>query len=41
MEKPLMDGSRAPAPVGKGLAKTAGALAGIKVVDLTRVLGGP
>jgi formyl-CoA transferase len=26
---------------GKGLAKTAGALAGIKVVDLTRVLGGP
>jgi formyl-CoA transferase len=30
-----------PLPVGKGLAKTAGALAGIKVVDLTRVLGGP
>src|SRR3978361_1173024 len=28
-------------PVGKGLAKTAGALAGIKVIDLTRVLGGP
>jgi formyl-CoA transferase len=27
--------------IGKGLAKTAGALAGIKVVDLTRVLGGP
>ena len=26
---------------GKGLAKTAGALAGIKVIDLTRVLGGP
>ncbi len=26
---------------GKGLARTAGALAGIKVVDLTRVLGGP
>ncbi len=26
---------------GKGLAKSAGALAGIKVVDLTRVLGGP
>ncbi len=34
-----MDGSVAPS--GKGLAKTAGALAGIKVVDLTRVLGGP
>ncbi len=29
------------APAGKGLAKTAGALAGIKVIDLTRVLGGP
>jgi crotonobetainyl-CoA:carnitine CoA-transferase CaiB-like acyl-CoA transferase len=29
------------APSGKGLAKTAGALAGIKVIDLTRVLGGP
>jgi crotonobetainyl-CoA:carnitine CoA-transferase CaiB-like acyl-CoA transferase len=28
-------------PAGKGLARTAGALAGIKVVDLTRVLGGP
>jgi crotonobetainyl-CoA:carnitine CoA-transferase CaiB-like acyl-CoA transferase len=26
---------------GKGLARTAGALSGIKVVDLTRVLGGP
>jgi formyl-CoA transferase len=26
---------------GKGLARTAGALAGIKVIDLTRVLGGP
>ena len=26
---------------GKGLARTAGALAGMKVVDLTRVLGGP
>ena len=26
---------------GKGLARSAGALAGIKVVDLTRVLGGP
>jgi formyl-CoA transferase len=28
-------------PGGKGLAKTAGALAGVKVIDLTRVLGGP
>jgi formyl-CoA transferase len=26
---------------GKGLAKSAGALAGLKVIDLTRVLGGP
>ncbi|MDQ1079990.1 CaiB/BaiF CoA-transferase family protein [Pseudoroseomonas cervicalis] len=26
---------------GKGLARTAGALAGLKVIDLTRVLGGP
>ncbi|MGE0222969.1 MAG: CaiB/BaiF CoA transferase family protein [Acetobacteraceae bacterium] len=30
-----------PAATGKGLARTAGALAGIKVIDLTRVLGGP
>ena len=41
-----MDGPVTPAPVdpelgGKGLARTAGALAGIKVIDLTRVLGGP
>lgn len=36
-----MDGSTKPATAGKGLARTAGALAGIKVVDLTRVLGGP
>jgi crotonobetainyl-CoA:carnitine CoA-transferase CaiB-like acyl-CoA transferase len=36
-----MDGAINPASVGKGLAKTAGALAGIKVIDLTRVLGGP
>ena len=36
-----MDGTVKPAPAGKGLARTAGALAGIKVVDLTRVLGGP
>ena len=31
----------AASPNGKGLAKSAGALAGIKVIDLTRVLGGP
>ncbi len=30
-----------PGTEGKGLAKSPGALAGIKVVDLTRVLGGP
>ncbi len=30
-----------PTPEGKGLAKSAGALAGLKVIDLTRVLGGP
>lgn len=30
-----------PEATGKGLARSAGALAGIKVVDLTRVLGGP
>jgi formyl-CoA transferase len=29
------------APLGKGLALSAGALAGLKVIDLTRVLGGP
>ncbi|MBV1797414.1 CaiB/BaiF CoA-transferase family protein [Siccirubricoccus sp. G192] len=28
-------------PEGKGLAKSAGALAGLRVIDLTRVLGGP
>src|ERR1700744_2088968 len=36
-----MDGSITPTQAGKGLAQTAGALAGIKVIDLTRVLGGP
>ncbi len=36
-----MDASITPGAVGKGLAKTPGALAGIKVIDLTRVLGGP
>jgi crotonobetainyl-CoA:carnitine CoA-transferase CaiB-like acyl-CoA transferase len=30
-----------PAAQGKGLARSAGALAGLKVIDLTRVLGGP
>jgi formyl-CoA transferase len=30
-----------PMPSGKGLALSPGALAGLKVVDLTRVLGGP
>ena len=33
--------SAAPLPPGMGRARSAGALAGIKVVDLTRVLGGP
>ena len=36
-----MDGSNAPTSAGKGLAASPGALAGVKVVDLTRVLGGP
>ena len=36
-----MDAPTPPAATGKGLARTAGALAGIKVIDLTRVLGGP
>ena len=36
-----MDDASTPSQAGKGLAKTAGALAGIKVIDLTRVLGGP
>jgi crotonobetainyl-CoA:carnitine CoA-transferase CaiB-like acyl-CoA transferase len=36
-----MDGTLKPAAKGKGLAKSPGALAGLKVVDLTRVLGGP
>jgi len=34
-----MDG--ADTPIGKGLARSPGALAGLKVIDLTRVLGGP
>ncbi len=40
-EKQAMDGSDATATGGKGLARSAGALAGLKVIDLTRVLGGP
>ncbi len=36
-----MDATTNPAAAGKGLAKSPGALAGIKVIDLTRVLGGP
>src|SRR6185312_10980818 len=36
-----MDGSSKPDTEGKGLARSAGALAGLKVIDLTRVLGGP
>ncbi len=36
-----MDGSGKPAATGKGLAQGPGALAGLKVIDLTRVLGGP
>jgi formyl-CoA transferase len=36
-----MDAISNPTSTGKGLARSPGALAGIKVVDLTRVLGGP
>ena len=38
-----MDGSGIPdgIPVGAGLARSPGALAGLRVIDLTRVLGGP
>jgi formyl-CoA transferase len=36
-----MEGSVSPLAAGKGLATSPGALAGLKVVDLTRVLGGP
>ena len=38
---PKMDGSTNPMTAGKGLARSNGALAGLKVIDLTRVLGGP
>src|ERR1041385_8859013 len=37
----MNDATYKPAAQGKGLAKSAGALAGLKVIDLTRVLGGP
>ncbi|HEY0420287.1 MAG TPA: CoA transferase, partial [Acetobacteraceae bacterium] len=37
----MNDAPHTPAPVGKGLATSPGALAGLKVIDLTRVLGGP
>src|SRR6516165_6496225 len=35
------DATDRPATRGMGLAQSAGALAGLKVIDLTRVLGGP
>ncbi len=37
----MNDATQRPAIRGKGLAKSSGALAGLKVIDLTRVLGGP
>jgi formyl-CoA transferase len=37
----MNDVTQQPATGGKGLARSAGALAGLKVIDLTRVLGGP
>src|SRR6201995_5476892 len=37
----MNDANYNPATQGKGLAKSPGALSGLKVVDLTRVLGGP
>ncbi len=40
-KRPMNDAANRPATQGKGLAKSAGALAGLKVIDLTRVLGGP
>jgi crotonobetainyl-CoA:carnitine CoA-transferase CaiB-like acyl-CoA transferase len=36
-----MDEAAAAQPKGKGLAASPGALAGLRVIDLTRVLGGP
>ena len=40
-EERVMDGSIKPEHAGNGLARSPGALAGLKVIDLTRVLGGP
>src|SRR6201995_2584508 len=37
----MNDATHKPATQGKGLARSPGALAGLKVIDLTRVLGGP
>ncbi len=37
----MNDATFKPATQGKGLARSPGALAGLKVIDLTRVLGGP
>ena len=37
----MTDATINPAAKGKGLARSPGALSGIKVIDLTRVLGGP
>ncbi len=37
----MTDATISPAAKGNGLARSPGALAGIKVIDLTRVLGGP
>jgi crotonobetainyl-CoA:carnitine CoA-transferase CaiB-like acyl-CoA transferase len=36
-----MDGTCEPVTEGKGVARSPGALTGLKVIDLTRVLGGP
>ena len=41
MDGSIKPGEPVPQAIGKGLARSAGALAGIKVIDLTRVLGGP
>src|ERR1700749_5234018 len=37
----MNDAATQPATQGRGLARSAGALPGLKVIDLTRVLGGP
>src|SRR6202167_5073657 len=41
MDGSIKPGSAGTSASGKGLAKSAGALAGLKVIALTRVLGGP